>query len=42
MDKFVSILAFPVGLLICFGPIIVVWLKMELTEPSEDSPKNHK
>jgi hypothetical protein len=29
MDKLVSILAFPVGLLICFTPIIVVWLREE-------------
>lgn len=30
MEKLISILVFPIGLFLCFGPAIVVWLKEEL------------
>jgi len=43
MDKFFSIFTFPIGLLICFSPALIVWLKLELqsTPPGkgEDRPK---
>jgi len=36
-DAFVSILAMPVGVLICFGPALIVWLRAELKneEPTD-------
>ena len=36
MDKFFSIFTFPIGLLICFAPALVVWLKEELKSPPPD------
>jgi hypothetical protein len=36
MDKFWSIFAMPIGLFICFGPALLVWLRMELTAKDED------
>jgi len=40
MDKFFSIMAFPIGLLICFSPAIVVWLKAELKSPPSGKDKD--
>jgi hypothetical protein len=43
MDKFFAIFTFPIGLLICFSPALIVWLKEELKTPPpekrEDQPK---
>jgi len=36
MDKFISICAMPIGVLICFGPALVFWILAELKEPSKD------
>ena len=32
-DQFWSIFAMPIGLLICFGPAVVVWLGAEFRPP---------
>jgi len=32
MDKAFSILAFPVGLVICFTPIFIVWVAAEMRD----------
>ncbi len=37
MDKVLSICAFPVGLLVCFGPVLIVWLRAELKNPPPDN-----
>ncbi len=29
MDKFWSIFTMPIGVFICFGPALLVWLRME-------------
>jgi hypothetical protein len=39
MDKFISICAMPIGVLICFGPALVIWLAAELKAPREDQNK---
>jgi hypothetical protein len=39
-DAYVSILAMPVGVLICFGPALVVWLRAEMQNPPDE--KNGK
>jgi hypothetical protein len=45
MDRFFSILSFPIGLLICFGPALYVWLKLELNatdhEKKRDTDRKH-
>jgi hypothetical protein len=41
MDKFVSIGAFPIGLIVCFGAAILFWLKMELDPSAKDRDKTH-
>ena len=33
-----GVLAMPVGVAICFGPALVVWLKDELKSEEEDKP----
>jgi hypothetical protein len=40
MDKFFSILTFPIGLVICFAPALVVWLKAELKTPPSGKDKD--
>lgn len=37
-DKFWSMFAMPIGVLICFGPCIVAWLLKEFKTPPEDKP----
>lgn len=37
MDKFISICAMPIGVLICFGPALVIWVIAELKDPSQDA-----
>jgi len=39
MDKFFSIMTFPIGLLICFFPALIVWLKLELKSESPEKTK---
>jgi hypothetical protein len=40
MDKFFSIMTFPIGLTLCFGPALFVWLKGEFTgTPSDKKDK---
>ena len=39
-DAYVSILAMPVGVLICFGPALVVWLRAERQSSADE--KNGK
>ena len=39
MDKFFSICTFPIGLLLCFAPALVVWLKAELQSPPPGKDK---
>jgi hypothetical protein len=38
-DVFWSLFAMPIGLLICFGPALVVWLLSGFDEPSTEIPK---
>jgi hypothetical protein len=38
MDKILSIFSWPVGLLLCFGPVLVIWLKAEFKESRSDNP----
>ena len=37
MDKFWSILAVPIGVALCFGPALLVWLKCELSHPPSEN-----
>jgi hypothetical protein len=39
MDKFISICAMPIGVLICFGPALVVWFLAELKGPTDEQKK---
>lgn len=36
MDKFWSIMTFPIGVLICFGPALILWVREELRDPPPD------
>jgi hypothetical protein len=38
MDKFISICAMPIGVLICFGPALIVWVMAELKSPRQQEP----
>ena len=38
MDKIVSIFTWPVGLILCFGPVLFIWLKAEIKESRSDNP----
>jgi hypothetical protein len=37
MDKFWSIFAMPIGVLVCFGPVIVLWMMKEWGNSDKDS-----
>jgi len=39
MDKFISICAMPIGVLICFGPALIVWIKAERESAREEQSK---
>jgi hypothetical protein len=39
MDAFISIAAMPIGVLICFGPALIVWVLAEL---KGDEPTGRK
>jgi hypothetical protein len=41
MDKFISFFAMPIGVLICFGPALVVWLLAEC-KPSVEEKNDRK
>jgi hypothetical protein len=36
-DGYISILAMPIGVLICFGPALLIWVFAELKDPSQDA-----
>jgi hypothetical protein len=38
-DQFWSIFAMPIGLMICFTPIVVAWLLAEPDEPASQPAK---
>jgi hypothetical protein len=38
-DAFISICAMPIGVLICFGPALLFWLKAECGSSSEQNDK---
>ena len=40
MDKFFSIFTFPLGLVLCFAPALVLWLKAELKSPPSGKDKD--
>ena len=42
MDRFISYFAMPIGVMICFGPAILVWLKEEFLSPGERSQDDRK
>jgi len=42
-DKFWSILAMPIGLMLCFGPCIIAWVISGTQKPAEeDAPVTGK
>ena len=41
IDKFWSVCSMPLGVLICFGPAILVWLSIELKSPPADKHDDH-
>lgn len=38
MDIFISFFAMPIGVLVCFGPAILVWLIQEYKSSGEQGP----
>jgi len=36
MDKFISIAVMPIGVLLCFGPALIVWVLAELKDTKND------
>lgn len=36
MDKFISIAVMPIGVLLCFGPALIVWVLAELKDMKND------
>jgi len=41
-DQFWSLFCMPIGLFICFGPVIVGWLIAELKDPTHKKPKTRR
>jgi hypothetical protein len=39
MDKFWSIMAMPIGVAICFGPALLVWMLTEMRKPPGDQDR---
>ena len=37
-DKFWSIFAMPIGVLLCFGPCIITWILSGTEKPAQDEP----
>jgi hypothetical protein len=42
MDKFWSILTMPIGVMLCFGPVIVLWLMSELRDQRADKQRQER
>jgi hypothetical protein len=36
-DGYISILAMPIGVMVCFGPALLFWVLAELKDPSHDA-----
>jgi hypothetical protein len=36
MDKFISICAMPIGVLVCFGPALIIWVLAERDSAKEE------
>jgi len=36
-DAYVSILAMPIGVLICFGPALLIWVRAESKDSGNDA-----
>ena len=36
MDKFISICVMPIGVLLCFGPALIIWVAAELKGSREE------
>ncbi len=36
MDKFISICAMPIGVMICFGPALIIWVLAERASEREE------
>jgi hypothetical protein len=36
-DGYISILAMPIGVAVCFGPALIIWVIAELKDPSRDA-----
>ena len=41
-DVFWSLFAMPIGLVICFGPALVAWVRAETKDSGEESPKTQQ
>lgn len=39
MDKFISICGMPIGVLICFGPALIIWVFAELSDAGDEQTK---
>jgi hypothetical protein len=39
-DAWVSILVMPVGVMICFGPALLIWVRAETKEAGKDDGTN--
>jgi hypothetical protein len=37
-----GIFAVPVGVLLCFGPALIVWIRQELQSPPSEDPKTKR
>ena len=41
-DQFWSFFAMPIGLLVCFGPILIAWILAEKNDSSGSAPKRKR
>ncbi|MBI5385346.1 MAG: hypothetical protein HZA90_11750 [Verrucomicrobia bacterium] len=41
-DQFWSFCAMPLGLLICFAPVVLAWLLSGSDKPGQDKPQNRR
>jgi hypothetical protein len=39
MDKFISVCVVPIGVLVCFGPALIIWVGEELKGSREEQEK---
>ena len=42
LDRFISWFAVPIGVVICFGPAILLWLFEEYKSPGASGPEDEK